>query len=160
MMCSVQVFPSCAGTFQRGPQPPQFAKNIDPDQIAAAGQLLSSHSNNPVPAEENMMRLTGILDRISRHADLFEAMIDRLGLRQKIYGVNDAPAVLRRANMRCLSCSSAGACETWLGEVAEASEPPDYCRNKALFARLERLQGSGNEPDCHGSGSSHLEQAL
>ncbi len=106
------------------------------------------------------MRLSGILARISRHADLFEAMIDKMGVRKKVFDLPDTPAVLRRANMRCLSCGSADACEAWLETETAAEQPPEYCRNKALFARLERLQTSGDGSDCHGSGSHHLEQAL
>ena len=45
--------------------------------------------------------ITGILARLSRHADLFEAMIDKLGVRRKMYDLHDTPSVLRRANMRC-----------------------------------------------------------
>lgn len=97
------------------------------------------------------MRFSSILARISRHADLFEAMANKLGVRDKIFELNGAPSVYRRANMRCLSCGNADACSEWLESGAEASEAPDYCRNKTLFARLERLSHSPVGTDCHGS---------
>ncbi|MCR9134595.1 MAG: DUF6455 family protein [Alphaproteobacteria bacterium] len=97
------------------------------------------------------MRFSSILARISRHADLFEAMANKLGVRDKIFELNNAPSVYRRANMRCLSCGQAEACSAWLEAGAEADEAPDYCRNKTLFARLERLSNTRVGTDCHGS---------
>jgi|GEM_PF-414568 len=106
------------------------------------------------------MRFSGILARLSRHADLFEVMIRKLGVRDRMLALDDAPSVYRRANMRCLSCSQAEACGQWLETALDPGEAPDYCKNKALFARLERLHRDSDRPDCHGSGPRHVEQAL
>lgn len=106
------------------------------------------------------MRFSSILTRISRHADLFEAMANKLGIREKIFELNDAPSVYRRANMRCLSCGKADACGEWLQSETEATEAPDYCRNKTLFARLERLSHTRAGSDCHGSAQQSGRQAF
>ncbi len=106
------------------------------------------------------MRFSSILARISKHADLFEAMANKLGVRERIFELNDAAAVYRRANMRCLSCGHAEVCSQWLESETDAEEAPDFCRNKTLFARLERLSHTRVGTDCHGSVQYGGRQAL
>jgi hypothetical protein len=106
------------------------------------------------------MRLSGILTRISRHADLFDAMTAKLGVRDRMHDLQDTPSVYRRANMRCLSCNSADVCDEWLKTSSNPQKAPEFCRNKALFQRLERLSDNGSEFDCHGSDSHSQRQAF
>ncbi len=106
------------------------------------------------------MMIPDILKRIARHSELFDTMANKLKLRETLLNVSENAGVYRRANMRCLSCRSADACEQWLASATDPEEAPDYCRNKALFSRLERLKSSGDGLDSHGSGSHHTEQAL
>ncbi len=106
------------------------------------------------------MKLSGILARISRHAELFDAMITKLGVRDRMYDLQDTPSAYRRANMRCLSCSSAGECSEWLESNFNPQEAPEFCRNKALFKRLERLSDNSSDVDCHGSESQSERQAF
>ena len=106
------------------------------------------------------MKIPDILKRITRHNELFEAMTEKLHVRDTLLKISENGGVYRRASMRCLSCRNADACEQWLADIPEAHEAPDYCRNKALFTRLERLTSSGDGPDSHGSGPRPTEQAL
>ncbi|WP_306117897.1 MULTISPECIES: DUF6455 family protein [unclassified Roseitalea] len=72
-----------------------------------------------------------------RHAALFQAMSDRLGLSEAFArraGHGDAP---RRAVDRCMSCDQVSACESWLAENAAPVEAPGYCRNHDMFERLK-----------------------
>lgn len=106
------------------------------------------------------MKIPDILRRIARHNALFEAMTNKLELRDTLLEVSKNGETYRRASTRCLSCSQANACAQWLEQETEPEEAPDYCRNSALFARLERLKSSGSEPDSHGSGARPAEQTL
>lgn len=83
------------------------------------------------------MGLQSFISRIDHHAGLLEKMMNKLGVRGKLDELNNIGPVYRRAAMRCVSCSAAEECETWLEEDEQGSEAPEYCRNRALFARLK-----------------------
>ncbi|WP_419913503.1 DUF6455 family protein [Hoeflea sp.] len=83
------------------------------------------------------MRFRQILSRIDRHADLFERMTAKLGLRNDLAELNNVGPVYRRAAMRCLSCDKAEECAAWLDIRNEPANAPDYCRNRGLFSRLK-----------------------
>ena len=106
------------------------------------------------------MRFTNFLSRMSRHADLFEAMTQKLGVKDRLLDLNNSASVFRRANARCLTCGHAEQCSAWLDMVEEPEAAPDYCRNKSLFARLERQPEFRTASDCHGSERQGGGQAL
>ncbi len=74
-----------------------------------------------------------ILDRISAKADLMDRMMRKLGVRDAVKDMPDAPSVMRSATVRCLSCGHAGECASWLDQAAEPAHAPSYCRNRELF---------------------------
>ena len=74
------------------------------------------------------------------HADLVDRMAEALGLDLEelmMEGRIDMDA-LGDAVLSCTGCASAEACHNWLDAQSEpASDTPDYCRNRDLFARLK-----------------------
>ncbi len=82
------------------------------------------------------MGIQNIISRIDHDADLFEKMMVKLGVRDEMAELENIGAVYRRAAMRCVDCSAVEECEKWLDEDKQDSEAPKYCRNRALFARL------------------------
>ncbi|MEX3008816.1 DUF6455 family protein [Hoeflea sp. TYP-13] len=83
------------------------------------------------------MGIQNIISRIDHHADLFEKMMVKLGVRDELTQIDNIGPVYRRAAMRCVGCTGAEECETWLDTNAEPADAPEYCRNRALFARLK-----------------------
>lgn len=83
------------------------------------------------------MGIASLIARFDRHADLFERMLTTLGLRDRMSELNNVGPVYRRATMRCVGCTGADKCATWLDEHEHAEDAPDYCRNLALMARLK-----------------------
>ena len=83
------------------------------------------------------MKFQRVLSRIDHHADLFERMTAKLGLRKELSELNNVGPIYRRAAIRCLSCDKAGECEAWLDARNEPEDAPDYCRNRGLFSRLK-----------------------
>ncbi|PHP68089.1 hypothetical protein CSC94_05355 [Zhengella mangrovi] len=86
------------------------------------------------------MSLKGIFTRILRHGDLFEGMVCKLGLDDRMAGLPHAAEVHRRAANRCLSCSEGDACEEWLKGSGTPDEAPGYCRNHDMLMRLKKLE--------------------
>ncbi|MCY6380903.1 DUF6455 family protein [Hoeflea prorocentri] len=83
------------------------------------------------------MKFQNFISRIDRHADLFNKMTEKLGVREDLADMNNVGPVSRRAALRCLSCANADDCENWLDKRTEPEEAPSYCRNRGLFARLK-----------------------
>lgn len=69
---------------------------------------------------------------------LMERMMARFGVRAALAERPGGPEALRRATIRCMTCSETEACESWLGEDEMSAEPPSYCRNADIIARLRR----------------------
>lgn len=87
------------------------------------------------------MSILTFIDRILNRPDLMMRMIRTLGLTDRIAELPDAARVLRRAAVRCETCSAPEECAHWLEDHAAASEAPAYCRNGDLFARMtERIE--------------------
>ncbi len=82
------------------------------------------------------MGIQNIISRLDHHANLFEKMIVKLGVRNEMAELGNIGPVYRRAAMRCVGCSAVEECEKWLDEDTQDPEAPEYCRNRALFARL------------------------
>lgn len=83
------------------------------------------------------MKFQNFISRIDRHADLFNKMTEKLGVREDLAEMDNVGPVYRRAAMRCLSCANAGDCGNWLDKRNEPEDAPAYCRNRGLFARLK-----------------------
>lgn len=75
----------------------------------------------------------GFIDRIMVKAELMEAMMNTLGVREAVAGMPDAPSTMRNAMLRCFGCSHAGECVTFLEEHETAAHAPSWCRNRDLF---------------------------
>lgn len=74
-----------------------------------------------------------LLDRISNRADLMERMMRKLGVREAVTQMPDAPSVMRNATIRCVSCSHSKECASWLDAATVPAHAPGYCRNRELF---------------------------
>lgn len=82
------------------------------------------------------MTMMNFLMRIDRRAVLMDQMIAKLGLSQAIKKLADRPNVLRRATLRCHTCSQGAACAAWMANCRNPTEAPAYCKNHDLFERL------------------------
>jgi hypothetical protein len=76
---------------------------------------------------------------LKRHAALVDRMAGTLGLDLEESALRGELRVdeIGDAVLACTGCESPGACEHWLDAHGDGSDqPPDYCRNAGLFARL------------------------
>jgi hypothetical protein len=85
------------------------------------------------------MDIVGHLIKKAVHTSLFQSMMSTLGLRNTLQELPDSPAVIARAVERCMGCEQVSACEDWLDSHSGAYEPPSYCKNGDLAARLAKL---------------------
>ena len=92
------------------------------------------------------MGIASLIARFDRHADLFDRMLTTLGLRERMRELKNVGPVYRRATMRCVGCSGADDCVTWLDQHEQAEEAPEYCRNLALLARLKASYADDSKP--------------
>ncbi|MBR9650991.1 DUF6455 family protein [Thalassovita aquimarina] len=83
----------------------------------------------------------GFINRLSVHTPIMARMGKVLGVDFARAMERDPSAVhkYREAAMRCAQCNREGDCQPWMDAHGQASEAPDYCRNKAL---LEELSGA------------------
>ena len=81
--------------------------------------------------------------RIARHAELFEKMTEKLGASEQLATLPGAGGVRKRAADRCLSCTKAEQCASWLDLQPAAENAPDFCQNQDLFARLKTAKAAG-----------------
>jgi len=72
---------------------------------------------------------------------LMDRMMRKLGVDRQLKVVADHTAVTKRAVDRCRSCGHQDECSVWLDEHQQADNPPDYCRNSDLIARLRHAAG-------------------
>jgi hypothetical protein len=68
--------------------------------------------------------------------ELTGRMMQKLGVDRQLKTVPDQAAVTSRAVDRCRSCGHQDECAVWLDENEQPDDPPDYCRNRDLIARL------------------------
>lgn len=85
------------------------------------------------------MSLIETFNRILRHGELFETMVQKLGLRPALARLPHAADVKRRAANRCISCRDGESCETWLKQATSEDTPPDFCRNHDMLVRLKQV---------------------
>ena len=87
------------------------------------------------------MSVLDIFSRLTKQADLMDAMMTKLGVADEIWKLPDHAGVLRRAANRCLTCDRPNACQQWLSH-----EAPSFCRNHDLFARVLRNTDADAQP--------------
>ncbi|WP_027062195.1 DUF6455 family protein [Mesorhizobium loti] len=87
------------------------------------------------------MSFLDYLISIDARTVLMARMMQRLGVDRQLKVVADHAAVTNRAVDRCRSCGHQDECSTWLDEHQQADNPPDYCRNRDLIARLQHAAG-------------------
>ena len=82
----------------------------------------------------------GIFDKLDRRASVMGQMADTLGVDfpAEITRSPDVAAKYREAVMRCAHCSHDGECKGWMAEHPNATETPDYCRNKDLLEGMAK----------------------
>lgn len=85
------------------------------------------------------MSILNFVDRIMVKAELMEGMMHTLDVKEALADMPSAAAVMRHATLRCLGCTHASDCASWLEEHESAERAPSYCRNRELFdfARVE-----------------------
>lgn len=84
------------------------------------------------------MAVLKIFDRVFRHMDLMDRMMDAVGVTNSLKSLPGAAGVLRRSTVRCLRCANADSCKAFLDTNQTAQEAPGYCRNHDLFERIKR----------------------
>ena len=72
---------------------------------------------------------------------LMERMMRRFGVDRLLKHVPNHAAVTPRAIDRCRACGHQAECAGWLDRNEHPGEPPDYCRNSDLIARLRHAAG-------------------
>lgn len=77
-------------------------------------------------------------ERIFKHLDLMDRMMDTVGVTDRLKSLPNAANVLRRASARCRTCTETGDCSAFLDSHDRAGAAPEYCRNHELFERLKR----------------------
>jgi len=92
------------------------------------------------------MSVLDIFSRLTKQADLMDAMMSKLKVADEIRELPDHAGVLRRAANRCLSCDRTDACQHWLSHETEPDEAPEFCRNHDLFARVLRNSDAKTQP--------------
>lgn len=79
------------------------------------------------------MSSLNFLDRIMVKAELFEGMMRTLDVKDALADMPSAPAVLRNATIRCLTCGHVEECVSFLETHESAAHAPSFCRNRELF---------------------------
>lgn len=78
---------------------------------------------------------------IDVRSTLFEPMLRKFGLATQLKSLPDHAGVSARAVDRCRACGHQDDCAEWLGANDNPPEPPVYCRNRDLIARLSKQVG-------------------
>ena len=92
------------------------------------------------------MSVLDIFSRLTKQADLMDAMMKKLDVADEIWKLPDHAGVLRRAANRCLTCDRTDACQQWLEHEVDADEAPSFCRNHDLFERVLANAEANTQP--------------
>ncbi|AZO52116.1 MAG: hypothetical protein EOS58_00630 [Mesorhizobium sp.] len=87
------------------------------------------------------MTFLDYLISVDARTALMGRMMQKLGVDRQLKVIADHAAVTNRAVDRCRSCGHQDECSTWLDQHLQADDPPDYCRNRDLIARLQHAAG-------------------
>ena len=74
---------------------------------------------------------------------LMGRMMRKFGVDRWLKIMPNHAAVTSRAVDRCRSCGHQDECAKWLDRNDRPDEPPDFCRNSDLIARLRQAAGQG-----------------
>ena len=79
-----------------------------------------------------------MLDRVIRHAELMDRMMERVGIDAAAAARLDKGMALSRARSKCLGCCRERQCSDWLArsEIDAPGEPPEFCSDVEFFRRL------------------------
>lgn len=83
------------------------------------------------------MNFLDYLISVDARTALMGRMMQKMGVDRQLKVVPDQIAVTSRAVDRCRSCGHQDECSVWLDNNEQAEDPPDYCRNRDLIARLQ-----------------------
>lgn len=84
------------------------------------------------------MSFVDFLISVDPRTALMGRMTRALGVERQLKSIPDCAAVINRAVDRCRSCGHQYECAIWLDGHEHENEPPEYCRNRDLIARLQR----------------------
>ena len=70
---------------------------------------------------------------------LMQRMMETLGVYGRLHHLPGHAGVEARAEERCGKCGHEEACASWLAANENPEQPPEYCRNSDLIARLNQL---------------------
>lgn len=87
------------------------------------------------------MGLRRFITRMWTNSELMQDMFTRLGVRGWFADHAGGAEALRRAAIRCASCSDTEACAAWLENHGTAEHAPSFCRNHDLIERIKRQVG-------------------
>jgi hypothetical protein len=76
--------------------------------------------------------------RLANNTVLMQKMFARVGISDWFAQNPHGPEVLRRAALRCGTCTDEAECANWLETHEDASHAPDFCRNRDLVERITR----------------------
>lgn len=82
----------------------------------------------------------GMFDKFGRRATVMGQMAETVDVdfAQKVAQDPAMASTYREAVMRCVHCAHDGECKGWMAEHPQATETPDYCRNKDLLEGLSK----------------------
>lgn len=84
-----------------------------------------------------------IFSKLDEHLKLFDGMVSRTGVSDRMPHSINEERELRSAIFRCAGCTDTGPCRDWLEKAEQGSSPPDFCRNADLFKRLTAVETTG-----------------
>ncbi|WP_287201217.1 DUF6455 family protein [Mesorhizobium sp.] len=99
------------------------------------------HGNDCHEAGVTDMSFLDYLISVDARTALMGRMMQKLGVDRQLKTVPDHEAVTRRAVDRCRACGHQDECAIWIDENEQPNDPPDYCRNRDLIARLQHAAG-------------------
>ena len=76
---------------------------------------------------------------LKHHATLMDRMADTVGvdLEEAVLSGEARFDDIADAVLACANCADPGHCASWLETAQQGDQPPGYCRNLALFNKLE-----------------------
>ncbi len=86
------------------------------------------------------MGILSYFRRLDHNTRLMSKMFERVGVDDWFATDPHGPEVLRRAALRCGTCTQAEDCAQWLDANETAEHAPGFCRNHDLVERIAREQ--------------------
>ena len=86
------------------------------------------------------MALFGFLTTGNAPKSLMHRMMAALGVYRQLRELPGHAAVEARAAGRCSHCTHETECANWLAENENPEDPPEFCSNRDLIARLRKAE--------------------